>query len=560
MTCWHAKNAVRLSANYRDAVRIYRESVQSAIASIAADALLGGEKGRPNCSAANAWLRTMLFWNTSRPNISARNATSLKSRLIFSPGYRPPRARSTPSFFIRKPKRRPVHPQPEPPPRCRVGQHPLRFVKHRKNMRALRIGQRSLRVGIGDGLNRSSQLQFPPPEPATPIPAKESPRPLNQILQFTNITRPRDSAAAPPYSPPESCRSPDSSVAQIAARNAAPAPEYLPSAPAVAARVSETHSAGSKGQRETPLLLTSAPRSRFAIAAISRASLPQSAHSSRAVRTRAPAKTRSSFGCSSSGISPTSSRKNRPAIGELKPPDALRHCAGRTRPSSCPNNSLSSSPVGIAAQFSFTNVPDRRPLKSVNQRARDKLLASPGLAVNEHRRVRRRNCLYLFQQTTQRRTVPDDLRKIHLAANFVFEIKLLLRQLRSFSSRNFLVRHRIVQRNRDLRSHGIQRLADFLSKMPRPRPPSRRHHTQSMIPMHQRTEAAFHDSLCTLARARAKSRIELIHIADEPPLPAQKYLAHHGLKRQTCPFVESAAAPGKIERKRHHLPRVEVRN
>ena len=47
--------------------------------------------------------------------------------------------------------------------------------------------------------------------------------------------------------------------------------------------------------------------------------------------------------------------KQRALVGEFQPSDLLADGAGE-RSFSWPNNSLSNSPVGIAAQFSFTNV------------------------------------------------------------------------------------------------------------------------------------------------------------------------------------------------------------
>ena len=64
--------------------------------------------------------------------------------------------------------------------------------------------------------------------------------------------------------------------------------------------------------------------------------------------------TRRSFGCRSMGISLISSRNMVPCDASSKTPYALRDRSDE-RPFSCPNNSLSSTPVGIAAQFSFTN-------------------------------------------------------------------------------------------------------------------------------------------------------------------------------------------------------------
>src|SRR5438445_8695744 len=72
--------------------------------------------------------------------------------------------------------------------------------------------------------------------------------------------------------------------------------------------------------------------------------------------------TRRSFVWRSSGISPTSSRKTVPALASSNRP---MRCviAPVNAPFSWPNSSLSSNPVGIAAQFSFTKAFERRGLR-----------------------------------------------------------------------------------------------------------------------------------------------------------------------------------------------------
>src|SRR5882672_3347304 len=68
--------------------------------------------------------------------------------------------------------------------------------------------------------------------------------------------------------------------------------------------------------------------------------------------------TRSSFGCSSSGASPISSRKMVPWLASSKRP--IRWATAPVNdPFSCPNSSLSSRPVGIAAQLHLTNACER---------------------------------------------------------------------------------------------------------------------------------------------------------------------------------------------------------
>src|SRR5712664_1911539 len=107
--------------------------------------------------------------------------------------------------------------------------------------------------------------------------------------------------------------------------------------------------------------LTIASRSRF-VAAIKRAfvrsvrELPNRSNS-------LSCSTRSSLVCSSRGISPISSRKIVPPLATSNRPMRCA-IAPVNAPFSCPNSSLSSKPVGMAAQFSFTKGFDRRGLKS----------------------------------------------------------------------------------------------------------------------------------------------------------------------------------------------------
>src|SRR5439155_14504482 len=64
--------------------------------------------------------------------------------------------------------------------------------------------------------------------------------------------------------------------------------------------------------------------------------------------------TRSNFGCSAEGISPTSS-KNRVPLSAISKRPIFCAIAPVKAPFSCPKSSLSNRSSGIAAQFSFTN-------------------------------------------------------------------------------------------------------------------------------------------------------------------------------------------------------------
>ena len=133
--------------------------------------------------------------------------------------------------------------------------------------------------------------------------------------------------------------------------------------------------------------------------------------------------TRSSFGCSSSGISPTSSRNTVPWLASSKRP--MRWLMAPVKaPLSWPNSSLSSRPVGIAAQLSFTNAPIA-PRAQLMDGARDQLLAGAGLARDEHGRIGRRDGLDLLQHAPQRGAAADDVLEQLVAADLVLEVELL---------------------------------------------------------------------------------------------------------------------------------------
>jgi len=107
--------------------------------------------------------------------------------------------------------------------------------------------------------------------------------------------------------------------------------------------------------------LTIASKSRF-VAAIRRASV----RSVRELPNRSNSlscSTRSSLVCNSRGISPISSKKIVPPLATSKRPMRCA-IAPVNAPLSCPNSSLSSNPVGMAAQLSFTKGFARRGLKS----------------------------------------------------------------------------------------------------------------------------------------------------------------------------------------------------
>ena len=114
---------------------------------------------------------------------------------------------------------------------------------------------------------------------------------------------------------------------------------------------------------------------------------------------------RSSFACSSVGMSPISSRKS-------VPPEASRKRPGRASiapvkaPRSWPNSSLSSRSRGIAAELTATKGPALRALAACSA-ARDQLLAGAALAGHQHRHVAARHAPDGLEGLEQGRAAPD---------------------------------------------------------------------------------------------------------------------------------------------------------
>ena len=182
---------------------------------------------------------------------------------------------------------------------------------------------------------------------------------------------------------------------------------------------------------------------------------------------------------------------------------ACRRCASSKRPIRCaiapvnapfswPNSSLSSRPVGIAAQFNLTNVRAAPPAQVVD-RARDQFLAGARLALDQHRRVGRRDDLDLLQHLPERRALADDLVEVVLRANLVFEVQLfgaqLLLQLRDLSKRQpvlhgdrYLLRH-LTQQLHIVRREGVRPFAAEVQRPERAIAREDRHAADGLVPL-----------------------------------------------------------------------------
>src|SRR6266852_905032 len=75
--------------------------------------------------------------------------------------------------------------------------------------------------------------------------------------------------------------------------------------------------------------------------------------------------------------------------------------------------------------------------------ARNQLLSCACLAINQHRRIGRRDGFHPLQGSAQRSATPDDLSEIHFRADFIFQIEFFLREL-LFQFPNLAVGKRIL--------------------------------------------------------------------------------------------------------------------
>ena len=97
-------------------------------------------------------------------------------------------------------------------------------------------------------------------------------------------------------------------------------------------------------------------------------------------------------------------------------------------PFSWPNSSLSSSPVGMAAQLSLTKVRLSRGTQLV-QGAGDEFLARARFATNEHRGAGGGDRLHLLQHPVQGGALADDLAEVVLGADLLLQVGILLGEL-----------------------------------------------------------------------------------------------------------------------------------
>src|SRR5882724_4218577 len=120
-------------------------------------------------------------------------------------------------------------------------------------------------------------------------------------------------------------------------------------------------------------------------------------------------------------------QKNRAAVGHFEAADALRDCSRECA-------------LLVSEQLAFQQTRRnsravelderlRAPRTQIMDGARDQFLSCTRVSIDEHGRVCRSDRLHLLQHTSEGCTFSNDLRKIHFAADFVFEIELFLREL-----------------------------------------------------------------------------------------------------------------------------------
>ena len=120
--------------------------------------------------------------------------------------------------------------------------------------------------------------------------------------------------------------------------------------------------------------------------------------------------TRRSFTCVSGGSSPTSSKKIVPPCASSKRP-VRRSVAPVKAPFSWPKSSLSTSPLGKAAQFTLTSGRSRRPLRAWIARATSSLPVpvSPEISTEESVAATRPTCDSTRCSTALRPTISSKL-------------------------------------------------------------------------------------------------------------------------------------------------------
>ena len=102
----------------------------------------------------------------------------------------------------------------------------------------------------------------------------------------------------------------------------------------------------------------------------------------------------------------------------------------------------------MAAQLILTNVRFATPAAVVDG-ASHQLLAGPGLAEEEHCRIRRRDHLHLLERSAQRTAVADDLLEAAVGADLTLQVQALLCELVP-QLRDLLKRKRVGDGHRDL--------------------------------------------------------------------------------------------------------------
>src|SRR5260370_18914323 len=153
------------------------------------------------------------------------------------------------------------------------------------------------------------------------------------------------------------------------------------------------------------------------------------------------------FGLQSERNLPYLVQKNRAAVGHFEAAGALRDCSRECA-------------LLVAEQLAFQQTCRnsravefderlRAPRAQIMNGSRNQFFSCTSVSVDERGRVCRGDRLHLLQYTPQGNTFSDDLRKIHFAADFVFEIELFPREL-VFQLSNLPKGARILHGNRNL--------------------------------------------------------------------------------------------------------------
>src|SRR5439155_18708292 len=154
-------------------------------------------------------------------------------------------------------------------------------------------------------------------------------------------------------------------------------------------------------------------------------------------------------------------QKDRATVGQLEAADALRHGA-RERPFLVPEELAFEQSRGNRRAIQL-HEGVRTPRAEVVNGARNEFLARAGLAVDEDGRIGWRHSLHLVQHAAECSASPHNVLKVHLTANFIFQIEFFLREW-ILERGDLAIGERVLDGNRHLAGNLGQKIDFLLAK------------------------------------------------------------------------------------------------